>query len=342
MALWLVRGGRAGEYENRFLAENRIYITWDGLSPDLSKLNSREDLSDILNEIYPDSKKGTIRNWNSQIWPFVNEMKPGDWVALPRKKKSVIYFGKITGKYEHDPKAEDPYYHSRTVEWFAQDIPRSNFDQDILYSMGAFMTICRISKNDAEARIKAMAANHWKTKSVPLPDNGNTQPDESSSSVDYEQLTRDQIANYIIRKFKGHGMTRLVEAILKAQGYTTFMSPEGPDKGVDILAAPDALGFGCPKICVQVKTTDTPMDRPTLDQLIGTMQNVGADKGLFVSWNGFKSSVDREVPIQFFRVRLWDQAEVINQLLTHYDKLPEEIRAEIPLKRMWALALEGE
>jgi len=35
-----------------------------------------------------------------------------------------------------------------------------------------------------------------------------------------------------------------VEAVLKAQGYTTYLSPEDPDKGIDILAAPSGLGFG--------------------------------------------------------------------------------------------------
>src|SRR5438445_12311633 len=102
-------------------------------------------------------------------------------------------------------------------------------------------------------------------------------------------------------------MARLVEALLKAQGYVTFISPPGPDKGVDILAALGPLGFGRPRICVQVKSGDGPVDSPTLNQLIGAMQNVQADQGLLVSWGGFKSSVDKEVPVQFFRVRLWDQ-----------------------------------
>jgi len=51
-------------------------------------------------------------------------------------------------------------------------------------------------------------------------------------------LTSDRIASLIISRFKGHGMALLVEALLKALGYITFRSPAGPDKGVDILAAP--------------------------------------------------------------------------------------------------------
>ena len=77
-----------------------------------------------------------------------------------------------------------------------------------------------------------------------------------------------------------------------------------------------------------------------MNQLIGSMQNVQADQGLLVSWGGFKSSVDREVPAQFFRVRLWDQDDLIRELLAHYDKLDESLRADLPLKRIWMIAVQ--
>ena len=77
------------------------------------------------------------------------------------------------------------------------------------------------------------------------------------------------------------------------------------------LASRGTLGFGPPKICVQVKTNDNPVDRPTLDQLVGAMANFAVDYGLLVSWNGFKSSVTREIPKHFFKVRLWDSKKII-------------------------------
>lgn len=146
----------------------------------------------------------------------------------------------------------------------------------------------------------------------------------------------------IIARFQGHGMARLVDAVLRARGYTTYLSPEGPDKGIDILAAPEPMGFGEPHVCVQVKSGDSALDRPTLDQLIGVMQNVQASHGLLVSWGGFKSSVDKEEATQFFRVRLWDQGDLIDQVLAHHDKLDEDIRTELPLKRIWVVAEAAE
>jgi restriction system protein len=68
------------------------------------------------------------------------------------------------------------------------------------------------------------------------------------------------------------------------------------------------------------------------------MQNVQAEQGLLVSWGGFKSSIDKEIPAQFFRVRLWNQKDLIDQLLEHYDKLDADLRSELPLKQIWVVA----
>ena len=342
MSLWLFRAGSNGEYEQKFLDDNRVYLTWDDLNIDFSPFPDKLSLQKHLIENYfnDEDKPGLIRNNMSQFWAMFRKMQIGDWIVLPSKKRSSIHFGKITSNYTFDSSLGSPYYHYREVDWFATDIPRSTFDQDILYSMGAFITICRIQRNDAENRIKAIAATNWQTKPTPL---SNTQvlneadDEQLQGSFDIELASYDQISTYLIRKFKGHGMERLIQAILEAQGYTTYLSPEGPDHGIDILAASGPLGFQSPKICVQVKTSNTPVDRPTLDQLVGSMHNFGADQGILVSWSGFKTSVEKEVPKQFFKVRLWDAKSVISELFKVYDRLNEEIRTEIPLKRVWVL-----
>lgn len=68
------------------------------------------------------------------------------------------------------------------------------------------------------------------------------------------------------------------------------------------------------------------------------MQNVGAELGLLVSWSGFKGTVDKELPAQFFRVRLWDQDNLINEIFENYEQLEEGLRADLPLKRARVLA----
>lgn len=235
----------------------------------------------ILINKYNLEKEKTAINWAAQIWPIANIMQKGDWVVLPSKLNRTIHFGEIIGDYKYDESLGSPYYNYRDVKWFALDVPRDRFDQDILYSFGAFLTVCRIDRNNAEQRIKDMYKNNWNVKVKSVDD----QVIESNedSTIDFDEYVMDKISERIIQKFKGHKMEVLIEEILKAKGFTTYRSPEGEDHGVDLLASPDTLGFGSPRICVQVKTQDNPIDRPTLDQLIGTMSNFNADYGLLVS-----------------------------------------------------------
>lgn len=346
MALWLIRAGKGGEYEARFLEGGQIIATWNGLKVDLGKLQNVAALREELQRFNPDEGSKAIINWASQLWPFAHVMKPGDLVVLPRKTRPSIAVGKIVGEYQYHPSAANPYYHTRAVEWLNTDVPRTAFSQDLLYSFGAFLTICRVERNDAEQRVRAMADNGWKPETISaitartVAAADATATDASAGGADLEPLGRDQIAKLIGRRYKGHDLTRLVEGILRAQGYQTFRSPPGADKGVDLLAAAGPLGFSEPMICVQVKSEDGPVDSPTLNQLIGAMQNVGATNGLMVGWGGFRSSVTREIPSQFFKVRLWDRNTLIDQLLAHYDQLHLELKAELPLKRVWTIAPE--
>ena len=346
MALWLVRGGRNGEFEERFLSDGKVCLTKSGplTDYDLSACADRGAILDFLRNSYPEDKDKMRITWSSQLNSFALRMQEGDWIAMPRKRKPIIAFGELTSEYRFDTTAEPFFRHYRTVNWLKTDVPRAMLGQDLLYSLGASTTIAKIDRNNAEERIRNLAQRGWIEDRIVQPRtfSGTEENGDESGSIDLETLIHDQVASLIIGRFKGHDMERLVEGILQAQGFSTYHSPEGPDKGVDLLAAPGVLGFGEPRICVQVKTQDTPIDRPTLDQLMGTMRQVGASHGLLVSWSGFKSSVEKEHPRSFFNIRLWNQNDLVEQLLAVYDKLSEELRAELPLKRVWMVAQQSD
>jgi len=69
-------------------------------------------------------------------------------------------------------------------------------------------------------------------------------------NINLEETANDQIAEFIERHFAGQGLTRIIEGILKAKGFTVYRSPEGPDNGVDLLAAPEPYGFERIEFCV--------------------------------------------------------------------------------------------
>lgn len=347
MTVWLVRAGKHGEFEQKFLQENKVYVTWDHLAVDIGKMAEKQDLFDAMTKIYSETKEKTIQQNVGQVWPFAHKMQLGDLIVMPSKMQRAIYIAEITGGYQYEKQGPSPFFHSRTVKWIGEAIPRINFGQDLLHSFGAFTTICRITRNNAAERIALMRKNSWK----PETDQAVAKPpsvqddaisDESSPQFDIEDDARDRIASLIQAKFAGHGLTRLVDAILRAQGYTTYVSPEGADGGVDILAGSRPLGFGTTRLCVEVKSESNRMDRPSVDKLLGAMTKFGAQEGLFVAWGGFKTNVQRELATTFFRVRLWTQSELFEALFDNYEKLDAEIKAELPLKQIWILALKDE
>lgn len=334
MAVWVVRAGGSGEHEDLALDKGLAVIGWSELG-DLSNIKSQDKLKELCKETYQDAKPNTIRNWAAQLWSFIDRIQNGELVVLPLKKRSAIAVGKVNGEYQYNPNLPDGARHTRKVKWLRDDIPRSAFDQDLLYSFGAYLTVGQVRREMAEERIRAVLEGKKVQEAIPL-----TEEEVGEVPPDLEGFAQDQIMTYIGRKFKGHELSRLVTSVLEAQGYKTKMSPPGADGGVDIIAGRGAMGFDTPKLCIQVKSSDSPVDVKVLRELQGVMKNFGAEQGLLVSWGGFKKTVTIEAGRLFFEIRLWDSGDLVEVLLENYEHLPDELKAELPLKRIWTLVPE--
>jgi restriction system protein len=340
MSVWLVRAGKNGEQENFALENGLAVIGWDEL-PDLAQIDTRDKLTDLMQQTYPDEGKMTLANHVGQVWAFRSRMEKGDLIVLPLKTRSMIAFGKCSGAYKYEQGNPAGALHTRSVEWIREDIPREAFGKDLLYSFGAFMTVCQIKRNNAKERIRAVLDGK-EDPLVPRLGEEPEEPEDILSVPDIEQYAADQIRQYIARKFKGHELSQIVAQVLRAEGYQMEVSAPGPDGGVDILAGKGPMGFDAPRLCVQVKSGNAPVDAKVLRELRGVMEDRGADQGLLVSWSGFTRPAVEEARRQFFRIRLWDAGTLVGKVLDNYERLSEELRAELPLKRIWALVLEEE
>jgi restriction system protein len=335
MTLWLARCGRTAAYEQDCLDGNFVGIGWAALG-DLTALTTREQIRDRYLATYAESE-GAVKTNVAQVYAFRSRIEIGDLVALPLKGSPVIAFGRVTADYRYAASAPDEIRHQRGVRWIDQAVPRSNISQDLLYSLGAFLTVCQIDRNDAEARITALLAG------TPMAPSDSTDPEVSdvasttTDNSDLEQLSLDQIRTHLEHNFKGHDLARLIGWILEAQGYTVEVSPPGPDNGVDVLASPGQNGFGAPRVAVQVKSGKSLADEPSIRDLQGTMQNFGATHGIFVSWSGFNNGALRASRRSFFSLRLWNADDVIREIFENYDALPALVRARIPLRKVWTL-----
>jgi len=340
MTVWMVRAGAHGEQEQTALQNNIVTVGWNEV-PDISKVTDRESLKKLYVSINPNAKGMHLSRMVGQLWDFVKEIKKGDLVALPLKTQSSIAMGRIEGDYEYREVAPN-VKHIRQVKRL-KTLPRSEFDQDLLYSLGAFSTVCEIKRNDAEDRINSMLGRTIDRKGTgkhPESQQQSRAAEENQAPQDLEQAARDRIVKFIDAKFRGHNLARLIESVLKAQGYVTSNSQPGKDGGIDILAASGALGFNEPKICVQVKSSPSFTDSRVLRELQGSMQRVKATQGLLVSWGGFTRDAIEESRTDFFSIRLWDQGDIIDEIIKSYDKFDSETKTELPLKKIWSLVDE--
>jgi len=343
MALWMVRSGKYGERE-QFNSDNAIVsIGWSEI-PDLRDITDRAQLVALMAERHPDKKPSANANWVGQVWTFAKVMQVGDLVAMPLKSAPSIMFGTIKGDYEFVSDPPPGAEHRRKVEWI-KTVPRTSIDADLLYSFGAIMTVCNIGRNDAENRIRALLAHETPTKALQSTSSELSTVGPAATpadEIDLDEVLRDAIRTHITRSFDGHAMAELVAAVLRAQGYKTFVSPPGADDGVDVLAGLGPHGFDGPKLAVQVKSGSIIVGTDTFRLFQTAMNEHEADYGLFVSWGGFANPVLKKTPKQFFKIRMWSDDDLIDAILENYDGLPASIQARLPLKRTWMLVARND
>lgn len=130
----------------------------------------------------------------------------------------------------------------------------------------------------------------------------------------------------------------LVAGLLRGMGYyVSWVSPPGPDKGIDIIAHTDPLGIEGPRIKAQVKRR---ADKIKVEEVRSFLANLGdGDAGLFVSIGGFTSDAEEIARAQEKRrIMLVDLKRLFDLWVEHHEKIPEPQRRLLPLRGVYFLA----
>lgn len=319
MTAWVVRAGGRGEWEETFLSEGLAGIHF-GLLRSVTSFGSRE----LLRE------QAEGRKAADQLWNFVYGIQDGDLIILPRKSPRVIAVGRMAGDYEYRDGLEPP--HVRPVNWVAPEIARTNFSQDLLNSIDGRATVFRIHAVDAQSRVERIV-NEQLTGTATEDGNSAEHGEGDEFKIDLEEQITDRIIERVRQKFPRTNLEYLVASILRASGYHALQTRTGPDGGIDVLAGQGDMGFGRPRLCVQVKSGRNPVDIGDYDRLLGSINTFGADHGLLVSLGDFTRSVRNRNESSFFQIRLWGPRELADRLVETYDLLPADIQNEIPIRK---------
>lgn len=156
---------------------------------------------------------------------------------------------------------------------------------------------------------------------------------ETTNLEELESQARAGIKEHIDNK-NPYEFQDMVAALLRAMGYyTPFVAPKGKDGGVDVIAYLDALGAKTPRIKVQVKHyKDTPIAVHEVRGLIGILRD--GDIGLFVTSSTFSQPARDAAMTSTTYVKLIDGNDFIELWMEHYDKMSDEDKNMLPLKRI--------
>ena len=126
----------------------------------------------------------------------------------------------------------------------------------------------------------------------------------------------------------------LVAALLKAMGYyIQSVAPRGKDGGIDIVAYVDPLGAQIPRIKVQVKhKPDTAIPASDVRALLGILK--AGDIALFVTSGTYSADAKQAASGGNNFIRLIDGDEFIQMWQEYYDKMSDDDKNMLPLKRI--------
>lgn len=231
---WLVRAGSHGEYGDYALNHGVVVVGWEDLG-DLSGISTREALQEKLEETYTDAGYRRLVNWAGQLWTFLHRIQPGDFVVLPLKSRPVLAVGRVTGGYAYVPHAPAGARHRHPVEWLRTDVRRTAVKQDLLDSLGAFMTVCEIRRNDAANRIAHIAEHATDPGHAPRAEHRNSEELLADAARhtdgDYIEIPTRELLAYWGAKRRHDWVVDQIQRDLLAAGLTT--EPSFAEGGVE-------------------------------------------------------------------------------------------------------------
>ena len=258
-----------------------------------------------------------------ELYPFVNEnVELTDWEREPAGKMKYIRW-------------------TNSFQFYSIDYQKAGF---IVKKGGNWYLTpegeAALKKTPEEVMNIANDAYHEWKKARDIEDTHDEEPTDNTAEADnamkLEQLesdARESIKAFIASK-DPYAYQELVAALLRAMGYhTPFIAPKGKDGGIDIIAYVDPLGAQTPRIKVQVKhKPETAIGASDIRALLGVLR--AGDIALFVTSGTFSPDARRETTSSREFIRLIDGNDFIDMWQKYYDKMSDEDKNMLPLKRI--------
>lgn len=324
--VWMVRAGEGGHLVDEF-AKGVITVGWDELG-DATTMKSQTQLREKLAAVYPGMKPGAHQNAASVLWRFAKVLKVGDTVVTSDPARREYLIGEISSDYRYEERRKD-HRHARDVKWLHR-VSRDVLHVSTRNSLGSTLTLFLIPQEAAQDLLSAAEGKRAPENPGGLADK---REELQQSNKDAVQQAMGLISDRML-ELDEYEMQDLIAAVLRAMGYRTRVSPQGPDRGVDVLASPDGLGLQEPRIKVEVKhRPNSPMGAQEVRSFLGSLRT--GDKGLYVSTGGFTREAKYEAERANIPITLLDLDDLTQLVTSHYDNFDPQGRALLPLVRIY-------
>ncbi|GKS83089.1 restriction endonuclease [Acidovorax sp. SUPP1855] len=326
---WMVRAGEGGFRFEDFQSQSLVTIGWHEMG-DLNALRHRADFQKAAAAAYPNLSTGTLSSYAGQTFRFVREMKVGDNVVTYNPSERIYLLGTVAGDYAHAGTAQGDHPNRRLVQWRGT-IARDGLSVAARASLGSISTLFQIPLEVGQEleKLVAQPAGTLASPAVPL----DVTTDEVGSQ--YKDI-QNQALEFIkdrVSALDWAEMQELVAGLLRAMGYKTRVSPSGSDRGKDIVASRDGLGFEDPRIVVEVKHHKDAIGSPQIRSFLGGPHE--RDKGLYVSTGGFTKDARYEAERGRIPIALMDLDDLVKALLEHYEQADSQTQRLVPLRKLY-------
>lgn len=325
--MWMIRG-ESGRLYDDFRERKVAAIGWSQLAAVAKPNMTRKELTALYQGMEPNIKSGTAISGASQVWRFINEIKPEDWVGTYSPANRTYLVGKVTGPYEYRPDwAADGMPLIRPVQWESKEIERDSLATASKNSLGSTLTVFVVP----DFAMQELLANAFGKPAPTLPSAVDEEA-ETDPLAGLENLAIERIKD-LVNSLDWDEMQELVAGLLRAMGYKTQISPAGPDRGKDIIASPDGFGFESPRIVVEVKHRQGQMGSQQIRSFLGGRHK--DDRGLYVSTGGFSKDAYYEADRASIPLTLWTLDNLVRALTEHYADTDSETKRLAPLKHVY-------
>jgi restriction system protein len=320
----MVRAGNDNELVEEFESRSLVAVGWSELG-DVSDVRSYDEMKARFNatDEYSEHNNRRIAQNAGQVNRFALEMEIGHLVLTYDKTEREYLIGEVTSDYEWKPGDHPPEYpHVRRVEW-KDTVSRDEFTTSTKNTLGSTLTV--FSLDDCLDEITTVLSGEKPEE-----------PEEDEDTVpfvDEVENQADELISDILANMDPYVFEELVAAVMRAMGYHAKKTRDSQDRGIDVIAHPDSLGFEEPYIKAQVKRQQSKVGSPDMRAFTGTLGN--GERGLFVSTGGYTSEAQDAARNAEQRVTLIDRDEFIDLLIQHYDDLESEYQATVPLKQVY-------